>query len=82
VNTDAIRTVVRDALMIGVSIFGIVHQEITGHVSPPLLAVYTTLLGTPAGIGLFKLLRGSPETPPTPESPLPSPPPPPQVHSP
>ena len=62
-NANAIITVVRDVACLVVGIFGIVHQELTGHVSSALLAVYTTLLGIPGTIGLLQMLRGNHEFP-------------------
>jgi hypothetical protein len=58
-------TVTRDLVLLGLGVFGILHQELTGHVSPELLLVYSGLLGTPGAIGLVTLLRGKAEIPAT-----------------
>ena len=69
--------VVRDMLCLGLGIFGVAHQEITGHVSVDLLILYAVLLGTPGTIGLLNLARGKVQvsltTEPSPPSPEPAP---------
>lgn len=66
-------TVLRDVILLGVGVLGILHQEFTGKVHPELLLVYSALFGVPGTIGLVQLLRGKPETPSTVDSSLPSP---------
>lgn len=57
-KAQAIVTVLRDLGCIAVGVYGVLHQEVTGHVNGELLAVYTTLLGVPGAIGLAQLLLG------------------------
>lgn len=66
----------RDVACLGLGIFGVAHQEITGHVNLDLLAVYTVLLGLPGAVGLVQLTRGKLQVTVTTESPSPSPVPP------
>jgi hypothetical protein len=70
--------VARDALCLGLGIFGVAHQEITGRVNVDLLVLYSVMLGTPGTIGLVNLLRGkvqvSVTTEPSSPSPEPAPP--------
>jgi hypothetical protein len=75
-----LRAAVRDVLCLGLGIFGVAHQEITGRVNVDLLVLYAALLGTPGTIGLINLARGkvsvSVTTEPSPTSPEHVPPPP------
>lgn len=72
-TTQKAFSAVRDLLCLGLGIFGVAHQEITGHVSIDLLVLYAVLLGTPGTIGLLNLARGRVSVTLTPESPSPSP---------
>ena len=65
---QALITVTRDIISLGIGTFGIVHQEWTGHVSPALLAVYAAFLGLPGTISLLMLGRGKPSDQRTAES--------------
>ena len=58
-------TVLRDLVLLGLGVFVVLHQELTGQVRPELLLVATTLLGLPGTIGLVQLFRGKSETPST-----------------
>jgi hypothetical protein len=53
-------TVVRDVLCLAVGLGGIIHQEVTGHVSPELLIMYAVLIGTPGTLALVSLRLGKP----------------------
>jgi hypothetical protein len=74
VTPQKIFAVCRDLCCLGLGIFGVAHQEITGHVNLDLLALYTVLLGTPGAVGLVQLLRGRLQVTVTTESESPSPP--------
>jgi hypothetical protein len=63
VKWQALVTVIRDVGFLLVGFGGILYQQITGHVNPWLLAVYTTMLGIPGAIGLVQLGRGRSATP-------------------
>lgn len=54
-----IRLVLRDVSFLALGVGGILHQEISGQTSVPLLVVYTTLLGVPATLNGAWLLRKS-----------------------
>jgi hypothetical protein len=62
VKIQALVAVIRDLVLLAVGVFGIIHQEITGHVNLDLLVLYGALIGTPGAVGAVQLLRGS-ETP-------------------
>lgn len=51
--------VLRDLLLLGVGIFGLLHQELTGQANPALLLVYTTILGIPGAANLIAILRST-----------------------
>lgn len=54
--------------MLGVGAFGVVHEELTGRASVPLLVVYASLLGVPGAAALLSLARtGSESSSPQPE---------------
>jgi hypothetical protein len=61
-------TVLRDLLLLGVGIFGILYQLVTGKTDPALLVVFTTMLGIPGVANVLWLLKQSGE-PPQPEPP-------------
>lgn len=65
--------VIRDGLCLGLGIFGVAHQEITGRVNLDLLVLYAVLLGTPGTIGLIQLAKGKVQVSVTTEPPSPSP---------
>lgn len=60
--------VFRDLLMFVAGLAGVIHEELSGHTSIPLLVVYTTMLGIPGALGALWLSResgaGSPSSPP------------------
>lgn len=68
-------TVLRDLLLLAIGSFGILHEELTGQASIPLLVVYTTLMGVPGAAATLWLGRtGSPSSsPPVDPSPPASP---------
>jgi uncharacterized membrane protein YeaQ/YmgE (transglycosylase-associated protein family) len=49
--------VCRDALMFVAGLAGVIHEELTGQASIPLLVVYTTMLGIPGALGALWLSR-------------------------
>lgn len=61
-KTSTVITLSRDVISMCLGTFGIIHQELTGHVSLPLLGAYLVLLGVPAAAGIMKLLLPSDET--------------------
>jgi hypothetical protein len=44
----------RDLMSILVGAFGLIHSQLTGNVYPELLAIYTTLLGSPVVLRLLE----------------------------
>ncbi len=63
----SIWTVGRDLQLLGVGTFGVLHEELSGHTSIPLLVVYTTMLGIPGAAATLWLGRtGSASSPPPP----------------
>ena len=76
-------TVIKDIGLVALGMWGIWHQERTGHVQGELLIVYTVILGIPTatnGLGLLYGLRRSSPDPITSRS-SPSDPSPSQPHS-
>lgn len=51
--------ILRDLLLLGLGVFGILHQELTGNANALLLAVYTTLLGIPGAANLYAIVRST-----------------------
>jgi len=47
----------RDLMSILVGTFGLIHSQLTGNVYPELLAIYTTLLGSPVILRLLEKLE-------------------------
>lgn len=47
----------RDLMSILVGAFGLIHSQLTGNVYPELLAIYTTLLGSPVVLRLLEKLE-------------------------
>lgn len=58
----AVFTVVRDTLLLGVGIFGILYQQITGRTNLELLIVYLVVMQIPGALGLLHLRAGKPKT--------------------
>lgn len=58
---QAVIAVTRDLILLGIGTFGILHQEITGHVNLDLLTLYGVLVGAPGVVALTQLSRGKPE---------------------
>lgn len=54
--------VLRDLSLLGVGIFGLLHQELTGQANPALLLVYTTILGIPGATNILAILRSTTPT--------------------
>lgn len=44
----------RDLMSILVGTFGLIHSQLTGNIYPELLAIYTTLLGSPVVLRLLE----------------------------
>jgi hypothetical protein len=77
-KSSTVSTVVRDLVLLAVGSFGVVHEELTGSASVPLLVVYTTMLGIPGAAGALWLTRAGPgptelPSPPSPAEPSASP---------
>jgi hypothetical protein len=62
VKIRAVFTGVRDALLLGVGIFVIMYQQLTGRTNLELLIVALVIMQIPGAIGLLYLLRGKHET--------------------
>lgn len=58
-NTPRWFVVFRDLLLLGLGVFGILHQELTGQPEPALLVVYTTLLGIPGAANVLSILKST-----------------------
>lgn len=56
---QAFVTVARDLVLLGIGTFGILHQEITGHVNLDLLVLYGVMVGVPGAAALVQVARGS-----------------------
>lgn len=66
--------VARDVASFGLGSWGVIHEELSGAASIPLLVVWTTLLGVPGTFGALWLSRtgsGSSPSPPEPSEPRP-----------
>lgn len=50
--------IVKDVLLFGTGLAGIVYQQVTGEVHPLLLAVFTIMVGLPGALALWTL-RGN-----------------------
>jgi hypothetical protein len=55
-------SILRDLLCMGTGTFGLVYSQVTGVISPELVAAYVTLLGVPGVVNLWALRRGSSDT--------------------
>lgn len=55
--------VVKDALLLGVGLGGIVYQTVTGDVNPILTGVFMAMLGLPGVSGVISAVRST--TPPS-----------------
>jgi hypothetical protein len=69
VKARAAFTIVRDALLLGLGIFVIMFQQITGRTNLDLLIVALIVMQIPGALGLIHLIRGKPEIGGTVESP-------------
>lgn len=49
--------VLRDLACMAVGTFGLVDSQLTGRISPELIAAYVTLLAVPGAVNLFELRR-------------------------
>lgn len=49
--------VFRDLVMFVAGLAGVIHEELSGHTSIPLLVVYTSMLGIPGALGALWLSR-------------------------
>lgn len=67
--------IVKDVLLFGTGLAGIVYQQVTGKVDAMLLAVFTIMVGLPGIAALWSLRTtsttnlSSSESPPSPSSP-------------
>lgn len=61
-KTRAVFTGIRDALLLGVGIFVIMYQQLTGRTNLELLIVALVIMNIPGAIGLLYLTRGKAET--------------------
>jgi hypothetical protein len=59
VKIQAAVAVFRDLVLLGTGVFGILHQELTGHVNIELLGMYGLICSVPGINGLIQLLRGN-----------------------
>jgi hypothetical protein len=62
VKIRAVFTVVRDVLLLGVGIFVIMFQQLTGRTNWELLIVALVIMQIPGALGLLYLRAGKPET--------------------
>ena len=65
----AVFTGIRDALLLGLGIFVIMYQQLTGRTNLELLIVALIVMNVPGAIGLLYLVRGKQEITGTAESP-------------
>lgn len=49
--------VLRDLVMFVAGLAGVIHEELSGQTSIPLLVVYTAMLGIPGALGALWLSR-------------------------
>ena len=51
-------TAIRDVVGLGIGTFGLIHSQLTGMVSLPLVVVYATALGIPGVLTAIEIITG------------------------